>query len=434
MNLQVWKTSRGQMDFAPCNKISNQQCNNKKELIVNSEVEYQEVIGFGGAFNEVGWEAISKLDENKKSEVLNSLFSEGECNFNFCRTPIGASDFALDAYSLNDNEYDFEMKEFSIERDKKYLIPYLKEALKTREGLRLWASPWSPPYWMKTNKSMCKGGELIDTPEYLRAYAKYLSRYIDEYNSEGIKIEGFCIQNETDVINVYPTSTMTPEVMSKFIRAYLIPEIMDDQRKLKSEIWAGTIRILPGYADVIMSEAVNREFVTGIGYQYSSEEVVADGYTKFRNKKIIHTETPCHNGANSWEEAEETFKDMLMYLKNGCENYCYWNMVLNETGLSTWNWKQNSMITVNRETNDVIYNPEYYVMKHFSKLVQSGARRIDSKGLEKDSHVAFRNPDGSIICVLSNFEDEESIVNIKFNGENIEKTLEPHSIYTIKLS
>ncbi|OPJ59278.1 hypothetical protein [Clostridium oryzae] len=116
----------------------------------------------------------------------------------------------------------YEMKNFSIDRDRNLLIPYIKESLKINPKLKIWSCPWSPPYWMKTSDEMCGGGELIDTPENLRAYAKYLVKYIQAYKSEGIDICGFCVQNETDVVNVYPTSTMTAEMMQKFIRAYLI--------------------------------------------------------------------------------------------------------------------------------------------------------------------------------------------------------------------
>lgn len=430
--LKVWKTSKEQMEFSP---IKGLDFSEKQEDIIDINLsnteQYQEIIGFGGAFNEVGWEAISHLTQDKKKEIFDELFLKEGCNFTLCRTPIGASDFALDAYSLNDVRNDYEMKHFSIERDKENLIPFIKEGLKTNSELKLWSCPWSPPYWMKTTDNMCAGGELIDTPENLRAYAKYLVKYIEAYEREGINIYGFCVQNETDVINVYPTSTMTSELMQRFIRAYLIPELIISQKKpLRTEIWAGTIREVKGYADAIVDDAVNKQFIKGVGYQYSSAEVVRDSYNKHSAIKHLHTEAPCHNGRNAWDEAEDIFKDVIMYLENGCANYCYWNMVLNETGLSTWNWKQNSMITVDRENNKVIYNPEFYVMKHFSHCVMPGAVRIKASAQYNDSIIAFKNPDGSTVCIISNFSGYKKAVSLNTKDNSVKAELEPNSIYS----
>lgn len=436
--IKACKTSLNKIEFSSLKELNSTKIAegiNFSQINIIPEEEYQEILGFGGAFNEVGWEAISSLDEEKRKEVFDELFSKEGCNFTLCRTPIGASDFALDAYSLNDVRDDFEMKNFSIERDKNYLLPYIKEGLKTNSELKIWSCPWSPPYWMKTTGDMCNGGELIDTPENLRAYAKYFAKYIEAYKNEGVDIYGFCVQNETDVINVYPTSTMPAELMQKFIRAYLIPEIMRLQKKpLKTEIWAGTIREVKGYADVIVDDPVIKQFVKGIGYQYSSAEVVRDSYIKHPDIKLLHTESPCHNGRNAWDEAEEIFKDVVMYLENGCVNYCYWNMVLNETGLSTWDWKQNSMITVNRQTKEIIYNPEFYIMKHFSHSIMPGAKRIKTDGDYNDSFIAFKNPDGSIVLILSNFDTDKKAVKFNISGKSFKEILEAKSIYSFVIN
>lgn len=432
----MWKTNNSaKCSYNEVNTETSINDNLSKVCIkINTEKEFQGIIGFGGAFNEVGWEAVKALDGTGRNLVMNELFKKENCNLTLCRTPIGASDFALDAYSLDDVKDDFEMKHFSIERDKERLIPFIKEAIKTNPDVRIWSCPWSPPYWMKTNGDMCNGGELIDSPEILKAYAEYLIKYIEEYRKEGINIIGFCVQNETDVVNVYPTSTMTHEVMRKFIRAYLIPELMKVQQKpLKTEIWVGTIRDVKGYVDDIVEDPVIKQFVGKIGYQYSSPEVVKDSYTKYPNMQLIHTESPCHNGNNSWEEAKEIFSDIVWYIQSGCTNYCYWNMILDESGLSSWNWKQNSMITIDRKSKEVIYNPEFYIVRHFSKFVLPGAKRLETEGDYKDNYVAFRNPDGSFICVLSNLCDEDKLIELQLNGEVIKVAVQADSIYTIRI-
>ena len=200
------------------------------------------------------------------------------------------------------------------------------------------------------------------------------------------------------------------------------------------EIFAGTIRDVPGYAEEVLQDEVIKQFVKGAGFQYSSKEVVAASYNKNKELNLIHTEAPCHNGANSWEEAKEIFNDMLTYLGNGCKNYCYWNMILDETGFSSWDWKQNSMISINRETKEVVYNPEYYVMKHFSHVVKPGAIRIESFGDYKDGYIAFNNQDGSVVCLVSNFTDVEQSISINIGEKSMEVLLDVDSIYTFKIN
>jgi len=438
--LNKWKTNQNSAKCQICEINENEKSNihiydHRSQINVDTTIEYQEIEGFGGAYNEIGWEAVKDLSEKERWEVFNSLFGENGCRFALCRTPIGASDFALDAYSLNDVDGDLEMKHFSIDRDKKRLIPYILESFAVNPKIKVWGCPWSPPYWMKTNVDMCNGGELLDKPEILKSYAVYMQKYIEAYAKEGIEVYAVCIQNEVDVINIYPTSSMPQEMMKKFIRAYLVPELVCAQKKpIKTQIWAGTIRKDKEYAEAVVTDPVTKQFVKGIGYQYSSAEVVGNSYGKYSGIKLLHTEAVCHNGENSWAEAKEIFSEIAMYLKSGCVNYSYWNMILDESALSTWGWKQNSMIQIDRQTKEVKYNYEYYVMKHFSQFIETGAKRIEIGGNHEGWLVSFKNPDNSVVILLSNFSNEETTVDIYIDGENFKVTLESDSIYTLKFS
>lgn len=439
--LSMWKTGADRTKCCSCQEdtagVGKDSKSSDRVFMIELDParEFQEIAGFGGAYNEVGWEAVSCLSREEQAKVFDALFGGGGCRFNLCRTPIGASDFALDDYSLNDVNGDFAMEHFNISRDRKRLIPYISRSMGINPSLKVWGCPWSPPYWMKTSGDMCNGGELLDTPENLRAYAAYFKKYIEEYEKEGVPLLAVCIQNETDVVNIYPTSTMPPELMKKFIRAYLIPELVRFQGKpLKTGIWAGSIRNVMGYAHEVASDPVIKQFVKGIGYQYSSPEVVWDSYEKYPGIKLYHTESPCHNGANSWEEAKEIYLDIVSYLESGCVNYSYWNMILDESALSSWGWKQNSMLTIDRTTKEVLYNYEYYVMMHFSHYIEPGAKRISSSGSVDGSMIAFKNPDRSIILLVSNFSDEKRTADISLEQENFKVALEPSSIYTLRFS
>ena len=150
--------------------------------------DYQEMNGFGGCFNELGWVALSYLNEEDRERVIRELFDpELGAKFTHCRLPIGANDYAVEWYSLNDHDGDYKMEHFSIERDLQYLIPYVKSALKYNPDLKIFASPWSPPIWMKFPK-VYNGGKLIWSDENLRAYALYFVKFVQAYEAEGIKI------------------------------------------------------------------------------------------------------------------------------------------------------------------------------------------------------------------------------------------------------
>jgi len=125
--------------------------NDSAEIKITSE-KLQTIDGFGACFNELGWKALSVLNDGDREKVIKDLFDPKEgLKLNICRMPIGANDFARNYYSLDDSTGDFEMKYFSIERDKEMLIPYIKAAMKYQPDLKIWGSPWTPPAWMKTN-------------------------------------------------------------------------------------------------------------------------------------------------------------------------------------------------------------------------------------------------------------------------------------------
>jgi len=176
---------------------------------------YQAIEGFGACFNELGYIALNKITEDKKEEVMKSLFDPSECNFTYCRLPMGASDYAASWYSLNETKGDYAMDTFNIERDKGCLIPYIKDAEKYSGKLNLFASPWSPPTWMKFPE-VYNFGTLIWEERNLKAYALYFKKFIEEYEKEGIKIDQIHIQNEPIADQKFPSCVWSGERMRDF--------------------------------------------------------------------------------------------------------------------------------------------------------------------------------------------------------------------------
>lgn len=193
-------------------------------IVVDPNATAQKIEGWGGCFNEIGWRALLRVDEIDRQRILRALFDEKDgLGLNFGRLPIGASDFALSPYSMDDEPGDLELKHFSIERDRYMLIPFIKAALAIRPDLKLWASPWSPPAWMKTSGTY-HGGSMKNDPAIFKSYANYLARFVEAYKAEGINLYALHVQNEPYVNNKYPTCVWPDAtVMRDFIRDYVAP-------------------------------------------------------------------------------------------------------------------------------------------------------------------------------------------------------------------
>lgn len=398
---------------------------------------YQTIDGFGGCFNELGWLALGKASAADRHRVLSALFGDDGCAFNLARIPIGSSDFATNAYSLDDTPGDLTLTNFSIARDQQLLIPYIKAAMAVRPSLQCWASPWSPPAWMKTNDNYSKGS-LRWEPEILRSYATYLARWVEAYRQAGINLYAITPQNEPNILNVYPTCLWTGSQLREFIADYLGPTLRD--RKTGVQLWLG-INGDPFHGGenfndrivTVLEDPKAKTFLTGIAFQYDSKNQIASAYALYPDKKRMQSETECMSGANSWADAQHLFGLMKRYFDGGANAYFLWNMVLDETGMGPWKWRQNAPITVNRQTGKVTYHGEYYVMRHFSRFVKPGAKRVLTTG-PWDDRIAFVNPDGSVVLVMENPQNRPLTVTLGFVGpfdsRSLTVTLPAQSINT----
>ena len=371
-----------------------------------SGARHQQWEGFGGCFNELGWVALSGLTPDKRAEAIASLFAPAEsCRFTHCRMPIGASDYAAEWYSLDETDGDFSLAQFSIERDRHYLIPYINMARALQPQLHLFASPWSPPTWLKYPKAY-NHGTLIWQPAYLETYARYFLKFVQAYRAEGITIHQIHVQNEPCADQKFPSCLWTGEQMRDFIRDYLGPLFRTDQPDC--EIWLGTLNTddYDGYPHTVLSDPVANAFTAGVGFQWAGKGAIQRTAAAWPEKRLMQTENECGEGKNSWEYARYVFGLLQHYLANGANAYVYWNMVLAPGGNSTWGWKQNAMITADPATNTLTYNPEFYVMKHLSRFVAPGAVRLGLQGAWTSDALAFANPDGTIVVVVGNpFKD-----------------------------
>jgi len=417
--------------------------------IIVTRYTQQTIDGFGTCLNELGWDALNLLSPDKKQELMHELFdpADGLC-LNYCRLTIGANDYSRNWFSYDETDGDFDMKDFDISRDFQAHIPYIKAVMKINPGLRLWASPWSPPTWMKTNRhyatttgshndltpenQVLNGDQFIQDPRYLEAYALYLSKFITAYAREGIKVGMLQFQNEPYTRNQWPTCLWTPEAMRNFITSYLGPKFAAEHPEV--ELWLGTINC-NRIEDVttVMNDPQTRRYVKGIGLQWEGKEIVGQVSELYPDLKLMQTENECGSGTFDWAAAEHTFDLIKTYFDGGVSSYMYWNAVLSDKGTSSWGWNQNAMVVIDSSTRSVTFTPEYYLMKHLSHYVRPGATKMKTLGRD-NTMLAFRNPDGSSVLFIANKDEKPREISVGINGKVLTFTLKAKSFNTITLT
>ena len=419
------------------------------DVIIESGDKRQIVEGFGGCFNELGWEELAKLNEEKREAIIANLFDqENGCKFNLCRMPIGANDYSVDWYSHNEIAGDLAMDHFSIDRDRQRLVPYIKAAQKYVPDLKIWASPWCPPSWMKTNNHYAcnpgssndlkpdgKGKEMetqfrMEAP-ILDAYALYFSKFVRAYKNEGIPILAVHVQNEPNSCQGFPSCVWRPEDLATLIGKHLGPHF--EKEGLDTDIFLGTVeRPHIERVSTVLDNPDAKKYVKGVGFQWAGKGAIPEVHKKYPEMRLIQTETECGNGSNDWAAAEHTWNQIHHYFNHGANAYMYWNMVLDQTGKSRWGWKQNSMITVDSTTGTIIYNPEFYLMKHMSYFIKPGAVKLGTSG-EFEQLLAFGNPDKSMVLVIYNKDMTEKKLKIKIDNRMLVVNVKAASFSTIQV-
>lgn len=410
-------------------------------------IELQSLRGFGGCFNELGWLPLQKLGREDQDQIIRELFSPDELNLTFNRTPVAANDFAAAWYSYDETDGDYELNDFSVKHDEQTLIPYIRRAQELQPQMGLFASPWSPPTWMKTPK-VYNFGRIVMTPQNLNAYAHYLLRYVKEYEDRGIHIDQLHVQNEVFADQKFPSCLWSSEDMRVFIRDYLGPLFAQDAPD--TSIFLGTLNgpedmkfapqgmILENYnryVDNILFDDECRKFIAGVGYQWAGQHDIERTHQSWPEMELEQTESECGMGGNTWEYAEYIFSLINRYFRAGATCYTYWNMILGE-GISTWGWRQNSLFSINTETGEFVRNPEYYVIRHFSHYIEPGARLIQTQGHFNAMSLAFKNPDGSKVVLAQNALDRAMPFSFSASEEGqttpsgFQVTLEPRSFNT----
>jgi glucosylceramidase len=402
------------------------------------EVLNSSLAGLGGAFNEQGGEAFMTLPEASRKQLTEALFNpKTGAGFSLCRTAIGSSDFGLSAYSYAETPDDYKMKDFSVERDTTSVIPFIRAAMVENPDLKMFASPWSPPGWMKENGVMAPGKDhdrsknvLKDNPKIYKAYALYFSNYVQAYAKHGVTIDRIIVQNETDMSPPYPGCDMLPDQMAELVYKYIRPQFKNS--RLDTEIWAGSFRG-SGQRGARKNESLDfmnqkeSKAVDGLGLQYCQDKIVMQLRKTYPELKLMHTEGSCADGKNNVKQAKGRFGEIATWLNSGCENYCYWNMVLNEEGKSGWDWSQNSLVRIDRKTGEIFYNNDFAPVALMSRFIRPGDQLLQADVTEKGKAVVVQNENG-LTVFLENQNDAPSTQEIVLEGQEVAVELPANSV------
>ena len=422
----------------------------------------QQVIeGFGACFNELGWLTLSTLPAADREHLLREFFAPGVGgNFTLGRMPVGANDFSPGWYSYDETPGDFGMTHFSIAHDEQTLIPFIKGAQRYQPALRLWASPWSPPSWMKYNqhyaatsvlgdktfKSAEYGVDLtginnglpadrqgqeghnlfIQEDRYFVAYALYFAKFIDAYKALGITVGMVMPQNEFNSAQVFPSCPWTAAGLARFV-GYLGPQMQPRQ----TAIFFGTMeRANEALVDTVLRDPRSGPYIKGVGFQWAGKGAIAGIHARYPALTLYQSEQECGNGQNDWKYCTYTWDLLKHYLGHGANAYLYWNIALKQGGISHWGWHQNSLVTVDEVARTYHLNHEYYLLKHLSHYVRPGAHRLATTGKFADLLV-FQNPDRSLVVVARNAQATPQPLRLRVAGRTLTQTLPADSFNTL---
>jgi len=410
-------------------------------IMVDPGKKFQVIEGFGGAFTDAAAETFYKMPADKQQEILNAYFtSDKGIGYTLCRTHINSCDFSSGSYAYDEVPGDTLLEHFSIEHDEKYRIPMIQAALKTSgNNIKIFASPWSPPAWMKTNNNMLRGGKV--KPEYLGAWARYYVRFIKEYGMQGIPIWGLTVQNEPMSVQTWESCIFTGEDERDFIKKYLGPTlVMNKMTDVKLMIWDHNRGIMYQRAKTVYDDPDASKYVWGMGFHwyvgnhFDNVRLVHDGYP---DKKLVFTEgTPAsydEKRLGDWQWGEQYAESIIMDINNWASGWVDWNILVDEKGGP--NHVGNFCIAPligNTKTGEIVYMNSYYYIGHFSRFVVPGARRIvSSSNDDRLLSTAFINPDGTIIVVLMNQTDRDIEFKTWLEGKAVQSKSPAHSILTM---
>jgi glucosylceramidase len=416
-------------------------------VFVDPAKMFQTFVGIGGALTDASAEVFAKLPKDTQEAFLQSYFSrEKGIGYSLARTNIHSCDFSSESYTYV-REQDTALSSFSVAHDEQYRLPFIRKAIAAAGGkLTLFASPWSPPAWMKDNNDMLHGGKLL--AKYDQAWANYYVKFIQSYQRRGIPIWGISVQNEPMAKQTWESCIYSAEEERDFIKRYLGPTMARaGYGHVKIIAWDHNRDLIYQRASTILADPEAAKYVWGIGFHWY--ETWTGGGNIFDNVQRVEEAFPhthliftegCADQFNSdhiqdWKWGEAYGRNMIHDFNDGTTGWIDWNVLLDEHGGP--NHVQNfcfAPVHANTQNGSLEYMSSFYYIGHFSKFIRPGARRIISSSSRGQLlTTGFRNPDGSLVVVVMNQSAEKVSYRLWIRGKAAEIASLPHSIQTLVL-
>jgi len=414
-------------------------------IFIDPSRHFQSIIGFGGALTDAAAETFFKLPKTAQDSILNAYYDpQNGIGYSFARTNINSCDFSSESYTyVNDN--DVSLQSFSIIHDLQYKIPLIKKVNDKLNGrLTLFASPWSPPAWMKDNNDMLHGGVL--KKELYPVWADYFVKFIQQYRAAGVPVWGITVQNEPMNKAPWESCYFSAEDERDFIKDHLGPDFMKNNlADTKIIVWDHNRDLLSQYVSTILNDLQAAKYVWGAGVHWyetwTNEPEMFDNVAQvnaaYPNLNLLFTEgsmgKTSYYESNNWALGELYANNMLHDLNSGIRAWCDWNALLDQNGgPSHVRNVSYAPIMGNTQTGDITVRNEYWYIGQFSKFIRPGAKRIAAVSNRSALQTtAFINSDGKIAVVALNRSDNNINYHIWSNGFWIGHGAAAHSIQTI---
>jgi glucosylceramidase len=410
--------------------------------------QYQEMIGFGGAFTDASCYLLHQMAPEARHALLSDLYGPAGLRLSVGRTCMGASDFSTKLYSYDDTpEPDPELKQFSIEHDRAWILPTLRDARELNPDLYLFSCVWSPPGWMKAGGSMW-GGSIRE--RWFPSLAQYFIKFLQGYAADGVKVQAVTVNNEvdTDQDGHFPATLWGQQYEIGFATKHLGPAL--EKASLDTKIWIldHNYNLWGRVVDELSDPAVYK-YVDGVAWHSyaGAPDAMTRVHDMFPEKHMYFTEggPPAHlfepaeqMSSNrplfgtDWARWSSAFTNML---RNWARMICVWNLLLDENGKPDITTparpnRPGGLVSINSKTQQLSYSGNYYAFPHYSKLIQRGARIFaSSSDLSGIEHVAARNTDGSNVLVVTNSDKGlEQQVQCTLGTRALKLALPPDSI------
>ena len=439
--VKVWSTYRerrhtadAQLAWKPATLLS------ADAILLNTHAGRQTMLGFGAAMTDSTCYVISQMKADERAALMHEMFAPGEMALNVCRTTIGASDYSRTLYSYDESSTpDPKLEKFSIDHDKVYILPVLREARKENPELFLFSSPWSPPGWMKANNSMLGGAmrKLSFGP-----YAEYFVKFLEAYKAEGVAIDAVTVQNETDAEQEghMPACVWAQEAEIEFVKSHLGPALR--KAGLPAKIWVIDHNYnLWGRAIGELSDPAAYEFIDGIAWHgyVGDASAMSRVHETFPEKGAYWTEGgpdyTLPDYATDYTTWATTFNGIV---NNWSRSITAWNLALDEKGnpnIGPFNC--GGTVTVDSASHKITRSGQYWAFAHYTKHVKRGAQVFATEGVGRDgaagpvTHAGFRNPDGKMVVVLANKGPQTSVQLVE-GGQMLEVDLPADSVFTLE--